>query len=202
MNQEPEGISTRSLLGAFFAVVVLCAVFFSLGFFLGYRQAHPANALATEQVPAGSDVPALVNAPDASPASATAAPSTPPATYPATSDSQPAESEGAPDQPSAAEKEANSNPPASDEDSTASPAASRVPAGLLVQVAALMNQQDAANVVNVLKSKNYPALVLTPAQAKAKDNFYRVVAGPYRSRTDAERVRKELTSEGFKPFIR
>jgi cell division septation protein DedD len=207
MNREPEGISTRSLLGAFFAVVVLCAVFFSLGFFLGYRQSHPASNLTTEQVPAGSDLPAAVNVPESSAPSSSSAPSTPAATYPATSDSQPPESDGATDQPAASssapvDKEANSRPAAADQETAGSISTSHLPAGLLVQVAAVTNQQDAANVVKVLKSKNYPALILTPAQAKADDNFYRVVAGPYRSRTDAERVRKELTSEGFKPFIR
>lgn len=92
--------------------------------------------------------------------------------------------------------------PAAEDEALDSTIASRVPSGVLVQVAAVTNRQDAANVVGVLKSKNYPALVLSPAQAKAKDSFYRVVAGPYKSRTQAERVRKELTAEGFKPFIR
>src|SRR5580698_1448645 len=103
MNQESEGVSTRSLLGAFFAVVVLCAVFFSLGFFLGYRQGHPGGALTTEQVPAASDVPAEVNPPvDAQPTGSStepAAPETPPASAaspPAGTESSPSPAEAAP----------------------------------------------------------------------------------------------------------
>jgi cell division septation protein DedD len=208
MNQEPEGVSTRSLLGAFVAVVVLCAVFFSLGFFLGYRQGHPASALATEQVAAPSDVPAEVKSsepsqPIASSESSTAGESAPSGASP----SRPAESQLSPTQSPATEPPVTTGEETPDEalgagDSVDSARTARVPSGLLVQVAAVSNQQDAANVVRVLKSKNYPASVLSPGQAKANDGFYRVVAGPYRSRTDAEKVRRELTAEGFKPFIR
>ena len=205
MIHEPEAVSSRSLLGAFFAVVVLCAVFFSLGFFLGYRQGHPANAPVTEQIPAASDVPAEVNPAESSPAGVR---SEPPAGGGSSAASQPADpmAGSAPSSsraPAASSEEETKPSPATEEDSpSGSGLASRVPAGVLVQVAALTNRQDAANVVNVLKSKSYPALILTPAQARAKDNFYRVVAGPYRSRTEAENARKELSAEGFKPFIR
>ena len=211
MNQEPEGVSTRSLLGAFFAVVVLCAVFFSLGFFLGYRQGHPASALTTEQVPATSDVPAEVSPTEFTPSRAGSESASPASGGVSAPASQPAESGQSPDTaattaaaepPAAAEHTAKPASADTEDEPLDSMTAARVPVGVLVQVAAVTNRQDAANVVSVLKSKSYPALVLTPAQAKAKDNFYRVVAGPYRSRTDAERVKKELTAEGFKPFIR
>ena len=212
MNQESEGVSTRSLLGAFFAVVVLCAVFFSLGFFLGYRQGHPAaNALTTDQVPATSDAGAEGSSTESSPSGTSSEPARPASGGVSAPASQPGESEQPPD---TAATTAGAEAPVPSVEHTAKSAstdedepldsmvAARVPVGLLVQVAAVTNRQDAANVVSVLKSKNYPALVLTPAQAKARDSFYRVVAGPYRSRTDAERARKELTAEGFKPFIR
>ena len=216
MNQEPEGVSSRSLLGAFFAVVVLCAVFFSLGFFLGNRQGHPGSALATEQVPAASDIPPDVNAPDSSQPIASAEPRGTSAGSPSAAASQPAESDASPEQSGTAASRSptteaadgpagnGAKPGTAPEDGEPldSIVGSRVPSGVLVQVAAVTNRQDAANVVGVLKSRNYPALILTPAQAKARDSYYRVVAGPYKSRTDAERVRKELTAEGFKPFIR
>jgi DedD protein len=211
MNQE-QGASTGSLLGAFFAVVVLCAVCFSLGFFLGYRQGHPAGALTTEQVPPASDLPSAVNPPASAPSSRGTTGSeggAPAQSNPAAaSESQPAESDISPVRSSAAapagpgDQEASSSQTPEALDSSESVTAARVSPGLLVQVAAVTNQQDAANMVSVLKSKNYPALVLTPPQARAKDGFYRVVAGPYRTRTEAEKARKDLIAEGFKPFIR
>src|SRR5215467_282340 len=63
MSDEQEGVSSRQLLAAFFAVVVLCAVFFSLGFFLGHKEGSPEGGLASEQVPSSSDAPAAVNSP-------------------------------------------------------------------------------------------------------------------------------------------
>lgn len=78
----------------------------------------------------------------------------------------------------------------------------RVPSGLLVQVAALSNQQDAVNMATVLKSRGYPALILTPQQAKADDAFFRVVVGPYKTQGEADRARALLAAGGFKPFVR
>jgi len=69
-------------------------------------------------------------------------------------------------------------------------------------VAALGNQQDANNMVSVLQSRGYPALILSPEQAHASDNLFRVVAGPYKTRADSEKARSKLVAEGFKPFIR
>ena len=201
---EERGVSTGPLLGAFLAVVVLCAVFFSLGFVLGYRQARPVTALASERVSPPSDE---TNPEASDPSSSAEDPNArPPSTNAPALGSQAAESDIA--QPSAAQsaplarKQTSLSRATESARSLDSATGARVPSGLLVQVAAVTNQQDAENVVSVLKSRNYPALVLSPAQARAKDSFYRVVAGPYRSRTDAERVRRDLTAEGFKPFIR
>jgi len=221
MNQESEGISTRSLLGAFFAVVLLCAVFFALGFFLGYRQGHAGNELATEQVPPSSDVPQAVNPPPSS--------SPPPVESPAAQSQEPAAATTESDQsteasgstapsgsssrptgaPAAKVSEETLSPPkaaapktAATRGSAAPAVAQHVPAGVLVQLAALSNQQDAVNMVNVLKSRGYPALILTPAQAKADDALFRVAVGPYKTRAEADKARTLLAAGGFKPFIR
>lgn len=221
MVDEPEGVSTRQLLAAFFAVVVLCAVFFSLGFFLGRKEPPPENSLAVEQVPAtSSDVPQTVNPPaQPAPADASAGPST--------AASNPSAAAGSPLSDTAQASAAEATPadtPASDNalgkpplnaqsapPATAQPAALRTPAaapagklprGSLIQVAALTNQQDANDMVGVLQSRGYPALILTPQQARAHDNLFRVVAGPYATRAAAETARSQLAAAGFKPFIR
>jgi cell division septation protein DedD len=219
MSDEQEGVSNRQLLAAFFAVVALCAVFFSLGFFLGHKERSPESGLATEQVPSSSDAPSALNSPaqqSASDASSAAA-----ATPAAASSDQgraAAPPHGSPDS-SATSSAAETPAPAHDEPSTGSavkptPAprvalqtsiggpAKKIPPGLLVQVAALGNQQDANNMVSVLQSRGYPALMLTPEQAHASDNLFRVVAGPYKTRADSEKARSKLVAEGFKPFIR
>jgi cell division septation protein DedD len=224
MSQDTERSSTRSLLGAFFLVVLLCAVFFSLGYFLGYKERGPAASLVSEQVipPADSDVP-----PPANPSTQTASPAESPtgqeAPTPATrpSDAGSAASASSTDQSAGGGSATNANPagaaskPASKSESPAASDATagrpadaaalerkRVPRGLLVQAAALSNEQDAANTVNVLTSRGYPAFILTPRQAHAGDRYYRVVVGPYRTHAAAEAGRDKLSAEGFKPFIR
>lgn len=220
MADEPEGVSSRQLLAAFFAVVVLCAVFFSLGFFLGHRERSPDGSLATEQVPSSSsDAPSAVNTPE----------------QPATSDNSAGSAAGrSSDQgTSGSAPSANASPGSSAESSTAgtpgaavreepvngqaaqpataqpvalqttaSASPGRVPSGPLVQVSALTNQQDANDMVGVLQSRGYHALVLTPQEAHATDSLFRVVAGPYKTRAQAEAARKKLAAAGFKPFLR
>jgi cell division protein FtsN len=236
MVDEQEGVSSRQLLAAFFAVVVLCAVFFSLGFFLGHQERSPQSALATEQVPSSSsDAPPAVNTPDqavssgaaASPAlgaskgqgTAAAAPpeSASPSSSAGLSTRETSAGSTAPETqaPVAAPREEQvMGPPAQPTAEqqvalhTAAPAASvpsgarRVPPGPLVQVAALTNEQDANDMLGVLRSRGYAALILTPQQAHARDNLFRVVAGPYKTRAQAEEARGKLAAAGFKPFIR
>ncbi len=221
---ESEGVSTRYLLGAFFAVVLLCAVFFSLGYFLGYREGHPSGALLTERVAASSDVAAPVNT--SSSTSSAAEPGAQPVEEqsPRPSDSEsnsqaaasdttnPAQSDAAPPPgatptSSASALTAAPTQPAGDagaagdtDDTALTPRS--VPSGLLIQVGAMASRQEASKMADALHSKGYSALVLTPTQVGAKDNFFRVVAGPYRSRESATVALRKLTGEGYRPFIR
>jgi cell division septation protein DedD len=227
MVDEPEGVSSRQLLAAFFAVVLLCAVFFSLGFFLGHKERSPESSLAVEQVPSSSsDAPSAVNLPeqrvpsDASSGSATGAAKdqgvaagAPPANASSGSSAESARAETPAAAAALHEEPANRKvtQPTSAQPNTAQPVAlqttaaappGRVPPGSLIQVAALTNQQDANDMVGVLQSRGYPALILTPQQTHAKDNLFRVVAGPYQTRAEAGKARDRLAAAGFKPFIR
>jgi DedD protein len=231
MHQEPEGVSTRYLLGAFFAVVLLCAVFFSLGYFLGYREGHSPGAPLTERVAASSDAPAPVNPPSsgssatepeatqpaspsgaesssgtaaAAPDSTNSAPGdaasrggaqTPAVMSPATPESQPSSTVS-----SATPSTADSNAPGATDEGELTPRS--VPSGLLIQVGAVTSRQQAFNMEETLRSKGFPALVLTPQQVRATDSFFRVVAGPYKTREAASAAVRKLATEGYKPFIR
>lgn len=211
MNPDSEGIPTRQLLVAFFAVVLLCAVFFSLGFFVGYKQRAASNAPLSEQVMPSQDVPGVVNSPEAAPAAQESRGSVPAsAVNPANAGASSAEA--APGNPAVAGSSPGTAAPGpalsasstspSVHKSAALAVPSPIPPGLLVQVAALSNQQDAINMVDVLKSRGYAALLLTPEQVRAKDSFFRVVVGPYPGHAEADKARSQLAAEGFKPFIR
>ena len=224
MKQDSGPIPTRLVLLAFFAVVLLCAVFFSLGYFLGHEQRNPASP-TTEQVSPSSDIPPAVNPPADSqssgpseeaeqpPAPVNASPATD-ANSPSGNSSQAAAPLETPRSSASVaanplEKSEPASPPArrARDESSAIPSATapstltQLPPGLTVQVAALSTQADAANMVQVLKSRGYPALLFAP-ESHSKDIFYRVIVGPYKTKKQVDQVRSKLAEEGFKPFVR
>lgn len=77
------------------------------------------------------------------------------------------------------------------------PAQPLIPAGAYVlQVAALLRQDDAISIASGLQKKHYVAYVLTPT----KDKYYRVQVGPFKDQKTADAAKKGLESEGFKAF--
>lgn len=76
-------------------------------------------------------------------------------------------------------------------------AAPPIPNGVYVlQVAALMKQDDALAVAGSLQKKHYLCYV----QAPQKDKYYRVQVGPFKDRKAADAAKLGLENEGFKAF--
>jgi len=76
-------------------------------------------------------------------------------------------------------------------------AAPLIPSGAYVlQVAALLRQDDALSIAGNLQKKHYAAYVQTPT----KDKYYRVQVGPFKDQKSADAAKKGLESEGFKAF--
>jgi len=72
-----------------------------------------------------------------------------------------------------------------------------IPNGAYVlQVAALLRQEDALAIAGSLQKKHYLAYVQPPS----KDKYYRVQVGPFRDQKSADAARKGLEGEGFKAF--
>lgn len=206
-SEDEKGISFRQLVVAFLAVVALCAVFFSLGFFVGYKERTSSAALATENVTSPSDVPQPVNPPieDAGTAPTggvpTSSASAPPATPAEQTPGSGVEESDLPNSPATPAPA----PPASgqvERPAAASPVQRGPTGGITVQVAALSNRADAKSLVNVLKGRGYAPFLMSPQQAHANDSFFRVVVGPFRSVAEAEKIRAELAQDGFHPFVR
>jgi len=74
-----------------------------------------------------------------------------------------------------------------------------IPRGATVlQVAALVRENDALALAQALQQKRFPAFVLTPGA----DHFYRVQVGPYADAQSANTARHQLESQGFKTIIK
>ena len=220
MNMDPphddKGLSAPHLILVFLGGVAVCAVFFSLGFLVGYNERSARMAPVTERVATPATIPPTVNTPlqTAPVKSGAATPSTPsvsPRTPTQTSAPAPPPKEHKPVKApgSASPATAPQHPPAEAEKqhgpgapATPSTGAGQVGVGYTVQIAASSTKRDAEALVKILEGRGYPVFLVTPEYAHANDNLYRVQVGPFTSRDDAEKVRAKLTKEGFRPFIK
>ena len=214
-------LESRHLVGLFLGVVLLCGVFFTLGYVMGRTQyggaVHAADVLngSTPSVPASSKskpAPAAKNAPAPAPDNGgwdfydnkksasdhlepapAPAPATPVTKAPATV-------------PAVATKSTNAPPPAATKTVAAptpkQPARFQPPAltknSIVLQVAAVKLQRDALEMADAIQQKKFPSFVATsPA-----DNFFHVQVGPYPDMAAAENAKRALEQLGFKPIIK
>jgi len=214
-SQDTEiTLGTAKLLGLFFGLVMVCAVFFALGYTLGRKSDA---GLAATSMP--SPLPTPSNGPK--PASSTSPQPAPPMTFykaveqkdanaqltPASADraSTPAAAAQAPASSQGVSPAAGSSPGASSSSSEAQaanppdPMAAPPTVGYFVQVAAVSKQDDADALVDALKKKQYPAFV---AGNSSTDKLFRVQVGPFADIKDAEAMRGRLINDGYNPILK
>jgi DedD protein len=194
-------LGTGRMLALFFTIVLVCAVFFAIGFSLGRKTTLAGGGVANSAAgPAaavvrpsgGKDSGGKAGAQSAdfsfyksvgsSSANTELAPADAQAQPPASAASAPAPAASVPPAPSA-------------------PAGSAAPApgGYFVQVAAVSRQEDAQALVEALKKKQYPAFA---ANNSSTDKFYHVQVGPYGAFKDAEAMRQRLIADGYNPILK
>lgn len=185
-------LGTGRMLALFFTFVLVCAVFFAIGFSLGRKTSVvSANALSSSV-----GVPATVVRPSAvkTNASPPAAQATDFSFYKSVAsnttdaDLKPRESQAQPAVPADSQK-------------TTVPVPSTVltNGAYFVQVAAVSRQEDAESLVEALKKKQYPAFTANNSPA---DKFYHVQVGPYGDLKDAEAMRARLVADGYNPILK
>ena len=182
-------LGVGKMLGLFFALVLVCAVFFGLGFSLGRNSVRipVADATAATVVTTGGVRPSAIK-PVSSPISAPEV----------TPDNKPAEA-NAPASDAAASSDASTGPTSANQG--VPPAADPSVAltnGYFVQVAAVSKQEDADALVDALKKKQYPAFTVN----NAPDKLFHVQVGPYADIKDAEAMRAKLVSDGYNPILK
>ncbi len=214
--QEPQDtevtLGTGRLLALFFGLVVICALFFSVGFSLG-RKSAPVQAATA------SAVPAPVTPAEKPTALRSGAKSTDCVT-PENCPTQPAASASTSDEltfyKSVEEKDAKAqldqpapNPPTvfSPKSNDAKAAEAKAPeiaksaplgAGYMVQVAAVTKQEDAEALVAALRKKHYPVLSTTVPT----DKLYHVQVGPFSDPKDADEMKAKLVGDGYNPIVK
>ncbi|HEX4075727.1 MAG TPA: SPOR domain-containing protein [Candidatus Acidoferrales bacterium] len=198
-------LESRHLVGLFLGVVLLCGVFFTLGYVMGKTQygglVHAAEALSRTSP----------DRPSVKPKPAEPAPESAPANgewdfYSKNNNNdrlQPAPKPSA----EAAREDGDSPAPAKAVPPAAAktvPASARFQAprmsksSVVLQVAALTHQSDALAMADALQQKRFPSFVVAPTS----DNFYRVQVGPFADAKAAESAKNALDRAGFKAIIK
>jgi cell division septation protein DedD len=195
-------LGTGRMMALFFAFVLVCAVFFAIGFSLGRRTASAgvgrwpgaatgASAATVRPSAAKNDAPQKTpQSGDFSFYKAVGEKNADSALAPPDAKAQPADATAA--APAKAATDAAGAAPAS------STTASSTTGSYYVQVAAVTRQEDAEALVEALKKKQYPAF----ANNASADKYYRVQVGPYADFKDAEAMRARLVSDGYNPIVK
>ena len=191
-------ISATTLLAIFFGLVLLCGLFFGLGYTFGRRS--PAN-------PAGANVQAASLSFDSQPKPSAAAQPTvsdPAPTQPqpeasASVPTDPAPDDTAPSEPEAKTPEAApTKPTAQPAAPVAAPAADPAPTGTMVQIAAIANPADADVLVRALQQHGFSASV----HHYPTDALIHVQVGPFANRADAIAMKQKLLSDGYNAILK
>jgi DedD protein len=213
MTDQDEGVKpgTGRLLGLFFGLVIVCALFFSLGYSLGRRSVPEPVAATSAAAPAmagaGAEAkPAPGRAEAASkPDCATpgACPETAPKPtteeltfYKAVEQNQPKAKLEPPAPPVAARVSTRTveSKPVTPEMRRPT----RLGSGYMVQVAAVNKQEDAEALAQALRKKRYPVITINGPN----DRFYHVQVGPFADWKDAEATRSKLIGDGYSPILK
>jgi DedD protein len=200
-------LESRHLVGLFLLLVVIFGVVFTLGYLLG-RSQYDYKVRAAVDAPPGSDAPA---APPA--AKSKARPEPEDAQIPKKNSDwdfyHSADPQAAADHLQSPPKSVTTSAPpkpAAASSKTAKPAKSwtgtdgpLIPKGdIMLQVAAVLHQDDALALAQALQQKKFPAFVITPGA----DKLYRVQVGPYPDNQSASNARQQLEANGFKSIIK
>jgi DedD protein len=213
-SQDTEiTLGTAKLLGLFFGLVMVCAVFFALGYTLGRKSdlglaaatAAPLQASSNGLKPAGSASPqpaapmTFYKAVEQKDANPQLTPASADATAPATVGQPPASSTGAATSPATSSPGATGTQAQQQTTTPPDPMGVLPSASYFVQVAAVSKQDDADALVDALKKKQYPAFVAANA---ATDKLFRVQVGPFSDIKDAEAMRFRLINDGYNPILK
>jgi len=178
-NDDTEiTLGTGKMLAMFFGLVILCAVFFGMGFSMGKNSVKagpellPSPGTTSGTRPSASAVKAVMNSTPAPESKSSASPQA------ATGANPPAQAGSTSDQPPP-------QPPAAG-------------AAYFVQVAAVSKQEDAEALVESLKGRQYAAFIVSPSP----DKFFHVQVGPFTDIKEAESMRAKLVSDGYNPILK
>jgi DedD protein len=184
-------LGTGKLLGIFFGLVLLCSVFFTMGYLLGRN-----NAAGSKTEIIGGD--ASGGVPVHKPSAVNKTSETAPAG--SVTGSQPSQAPAVASPAPASTSASATLVPASSSTAPVADAQNRAPSGAtyMVQVAAVSKREDADILVSALQKKQYPVFV----GSASGDTLFHVQVGPFTDPKDAETMRSRLAGDGYNAIVK
>ncbi len=174
-EQAPEQETTigmGKLFAIFAGLVVVCALFFSLGYTLGKKSV--ANTLIPEPTASAATTASSIPKPSPSQSLPKVQPEPPPP------QSEPA------------------NPALAESTPALAPEIVRT-GTFVVQVAAVSRKEDAEALLGALRKKDYPVFIVSNVPG---DRLFHVQVGPYGTMKDAEAMKSRLAGDGYNPIVK
>jgi hypothetical protein len=175
-------LGTGKLLGIFFALTILCAVFFTMGYLLGKSTVAGGRTDIVGTVPSGGNAAGKPSAVNKAPEAAQPV-SSPEVTSQQASAPAPGTSAAAP--------QASPAPAAND-------IKSNINGTYTVQVAAVSKQEDADILATALRKKQYPVFIASATG----DALFHVQVGPFSTQQDADTMRNRLSADGYNAIVK
>jgi DedD protein len=204
-DDEPVGrdremtLGTSFIVGIFFALVLICAIFFAFGYSLGRRSALPASgvsapAASSDTSTGGSASKPASGVPESQASSIDSSDSS--------ADNNSAESSNekpAPEvKPVALPAKLAAKPTPVSKAAAPSATTATTAGQSVVQVAAVSRQGDAAMLMAALKRHGYNAVVHQSPQ----DKLLHVQIGPFATKKDADAMRQRLIGDGYNAIVK
>ena len=205
-------LGTTFILGIFFALVLICAIFFAFGYSMGRRSSlpaasgvaapvaetnvsKPASGVTAAQAGAASsnsaDASSQTGSDDQTADGGSSTDDSGPALVPVSATPKPASTVVLPTKPSPRTVTAARTAPAT----VAAAPGVHLP---VVQVAAISRQGDANMLLSALKRKGYNASVHQVPQ----DKLFHIQLGPFATKKDAEVMRQKLIGDGYNAIVK
>ena len=191
-------LGTGKLLGIFFALAIVCGLFFTMGYMLGKNTNAGGHTEIVGSVPSGSSTAVKPAAGNKTPQ--TSAQTCPPdnpgcAATSATANSTDSSTTSTPD--NSAPSAGKPADPSYSQSTSADPKASAA-GSFIVQVAAVSKQEDAELLKTALQKKQYPVFIAN----SVGDPLYHVQVGPFTDRKDAEAMKTKLAADGYMAIVK
>ena len=191
-------LGTSTVLGIFFALALVCALFFGFGYSMGRRSAQSGpTSIQTASGPASSS--------STKPLSGTSATPTPSSTNTAQPAPDATESRNSPTEQSPTDKPAEAATPAAASVApltaskpTPTPPVSTATGSFVVQIAAVSHKQDADILVSALQRRGYDVAI----HQEPQDKLLHVQVGPFTAKKDADAMRLRLLADGYNAIVK